>query len=207
VSALAFARALLARWDRRVVWPGPLGLVFRTPPLPGRPPRAREAVRPLVLPRLHRSLNVDLRPAISLTVVRPAAETTRVERIEAGSERVDLSRLVIRNTSALLAERMLERALSRSRRVELLVRAEHSVTPAPAGDRMRAALPPELVVQRGTPAPPDPRGEPESDRPPAAPLAVREPAAPELDLGRLTDQVVSAIDGRLTVHAERLGHG
>jgi hypothetical protein len=120
---------------------------------------------------------------------------------------VDLSRLVIRNTSALLAERMLERALSRSRRVELLVRAEHRVTSAPAGDRMRAALPPELVVQRGTPAPPDPRGEPESDRPPAAPLAVREPAAPELDLGRLTDQVVSAIDGRLTVHAERLGHG
>src|SRR5436305_7720736 len=101
-------------------------------------------MRPLALPRLHRSVNVDLRPAISLTVVRPAAETTRVERSEAGSERVDLSRLVIRNTSALHAERTLERALSRSRRVELLARSEHAFTQAPAGNRARTALPPEL---------------------------------------------------------------
>src|SRR5581483_2852558 len=120
VSPLAFARALLARWDRRVAAPRPLGLVFRAPPRPGRPPRTRAASAAPALPRLRQSVRVDLRPAISLTVLRPEATShalspLRTEPAEPGGELPRLERLVIRDRGALAGERLVERLLSRSR--------------------------------------------------------------------------------------------
>jgi hypothetical protein len=209
VSPLAFARALLARWDRRVAAPRPLGLVFRVPPLPGRPPRSRAPVAATVLPRLRQSIRVDLRPAISLTVVRPlsASQTTSLERTESSTratERESLEQLVIRTGGALGAERMVERVLARSRRVEVVARGAAPGSAAPPA--LRHELPPALVVQRAAPAPDDSRAH-AREAAHARAATPAEPAAPPLDLGRLTDQVMSAIDGRLTAHAERLGRG
>jgi hypothetical protein len=210
VSPLAFARALIGRWDRRVIWPRPLGMVFRTPAPAGRPARTRPEPASQFLQTLRQSVRVDLRPAIALTLVRPlelshqTASTREVESIESAAERTRVEQLVLRNSSALASERVLERALSRSRRVELLVRS------APGSAVARAAggpdLPPRLVVQRAA-APPaaestQPARHDQLSRP-----APRDLASPELDLGRLTDQVVGAIDGRLAAHAERLGRG
>lgn len=211
MSPLAFARALLARWDRRVAAPRPLGLVFRAPPRPGRPPRTRAASAAPALPRLRQSVRVDLRPAISLTVLRPEATShalspLRTEPAEPGGELPRLERLVIRDRGALAGERLVERLLSRSRRVELLARS------APPGAAVRAAgaeapaLPPRIVLQRTasvTAESPARASDAPPPRAPAPPVAV----PPSLDLGRLTDQVMSAIDGRLTAHAERLGRG
>lgn len=209
MSPLAFAGALLARWDRRVAAPRPLGLVFREPPRPGRPPRA-----PLpapVLPRLRQSVRVDLRPAISLTVVRPpgARHTTSVHHklsSSSTSDHASLERLVIRDGSALAAQRVVERVLSRSRRVELLAPGAPPSSTAELPLSQPPGLPPRLVVQRAVATTGDSRP-PAHDGAPARPSTPPAPIPPALDLGRLTDQVMSAIDGRLIAQAERLGRG
>jgi hypothetical protein len=210
VSPLAFARVLLARWDRRVTAPRPLGLVFRAPPRPGRPPRPVVAPAAPALPRLHQSLRVDLRPALSLTVVRPAetSHTTTVlhmEPAEPGAERVSLEQLVIRDSSALAGARLVERVLSRSRRVELMARSAPPSAALRAREPELLGLPPRLVLQRAGSGSRSSR-ELASEAPPRTPAPPAQ-IQPALDLGRLTDQVMSAIDGRLTAHAERLGRG
>jgi hypothetical protein len=130
---------------------------------------------------------------------------TRVEVTESSrwsSDQASLEQLVIRNGSALVAQRVVERALSRSRRVELFAR---SVPPdRVASPRERPGLPPPLVLQRPAAAPQEPRP-PAREGPPGRPPAQRDPITDAVDVGRLTDQVMSAIDGRLTAHAERLG--
>jgi hypothetical protein len=209
VSPLLFAHALIARWSQRVVWPRPLGMIFLAPRAPERETRRRRPMAPQLLQGLRQSVHVDLRPTIALTLVRPlemrhSTSTRPFESRGSGSAGVELEQLVLRNSSALMGERVLERALSRSRRVELLVRS----APAPGVTRGVTApdLPPQLVVQRA-PAP----GAAESPQAPRQDSfsrpSPRELAQHELDLGRLTDSVVTAIDGRLTAHAERLGRG
>src|SRR5207248_7973083 len=101
------------------------------------------------------------------------------------------------------AERLVERVLSRSRRVELIARgAPPSLAEPPLSQP--AGLPPRIVVQRPAVAGEGSRA-PAHDGAPARPPAPLTPIPAALDLGRLTDQVMSAIDGRLTAQAERLG--
>jgi hypothetical protein len=206
VRLLAFARSLLARWDRRVATPRPLGLVFRQSP--SAPRRARAASARLLQTHVRRDVHVDLQPRIELTVVRPTAGAhTRTVRETASAgatlERLEaVHELVLRNTSVLAAERLLERALTRSRRVEVLVR------PGPAG-RLPAAepsgVPPALVVQRAAAPERSERAETHREPWPFEEPRPRPPAPADVDVGHLTDRVVAAIDHRLTAHAERLG--
>ena len=206
MKLLAFARALLERWDRRVVSPRPLGLVFRQPPTP---PPARRHDSVVTHTHVRRNLHVDLRPNIALTVVRPAAAAAIARQHELVSSTASIIErsagrdLVLRNTSLLTAERLVERVLSRSKRVEVLVRPGPKGTVASALGSM--TTPPPLVIQHGAPEQRRP-AEPQTAR--RAPAAQPAPAIPtDVDLARLTDHVVTAIDSRLTAQAERLGRG
>ena len=131
-----------------------------------------------------------------------------------------MEQLILRNTSALLAERLVERTLARSTRVDVLVRPGATVAPAaarvfgapaPAPAAAPAARAAELVVRRPAVAAEEDRvarGRPGRAAEPLEPGAARTAATstvPPVDLVRLTDQVVAAIDGRLTSQAERLG--
>ena len=236
MTASAFARRLLARWDRRVASPRPLGLVLARPPAPA-PGRRRPAILPA--PGRHET-HVHLRPRIALTVVRPAALTvveTRPAVFAAAAAQPQsvlppVQQLILRNTSALLAERLVERTLARSTRVEVLARPGATVAPAaarvfdapgtpPAARFDATATPPaavpvtrpaELVVRRPAAAAEEEDRAARERLGRAAELlesgaarAAATPAVPPVDLVRLTDQVVAAIDGRLASQAERLG--
>jgi len=209
---LAFARALLERWDRRVISPRPLGMVFRRPQRPGVATVSRDAGRTELHRHFKNTLHVDLRPRIVLTVVRPDASremrTAHAGPAAAPRGPIPAGRLGLRNTSAAAAERVVERLLSRARRVDVVVR------PPAAGAEMQREHaapdpPPALVVQR--PAAPAAAATLErhpdalSRTAPGMPDAA--PPAPPIDLGQITDQVVSAIDYRLSAQAERLGRG
>jgi hypothetical protein len=243
VSALAFARRVLARWDRRVVSPRPLGLVLARPPAPA-PARRRPAI--LSAPGRHET-HVHLQPRIALTIVRPTALTAELRSttaVAAGSAASALSRveqLVLRNTSALHAQRLVERTLARATRIELLARSARApmpiavpapgtpvlgapasllvASPEPAAPVLGASASPlaaspartaELVVRRPAAAAAleqaaRERSEHAAFRETDATRAAAAPVVPPVDLARLTDQVVAAIDGRLTAQAERLG--
>jgi hypothetical protein len=153
---------------------------------------------------------LDVRPNIALTVVRPTAAAAIARQRELVSstapavERSPGRDLVLRNTSMLTAERLVERVLARSRRVEVLVRPGPQGTVASALGPM--TTPPPLVVQYGAPDPGRPAEPQTTQRAPAA--AQPAPVIPaDVDLARLTDHVVTAIDSRLTAQAERLGRG
>jgi hypothetical protein len=207
VRALAFARAVLARWDRRVVSPLPLGVVFLR-----RPARQRRQASPAVF-SLRRDVHLHLRPQISVALVR---------RVQAASEAYHRSRdrtsilapLVLRTSTAVEAQRLVERLLVRGTRIEVStgsVEGRRSEPPRPA--RM-LTQPPQLTVLRSDRATRDERREDQRElsgaveRSPAA-ADLRAPALSAAELGvdvrRLTDQVVAAIDRRLVAQAERLG--
>jgi hypothetical protein len=156
-----------------------------------------------------RDVHVDIQPRIALTVVRPLAQFETQDVREHSSSRSmferlgGIDRLILRNTSAIGAERVLERALSKSRRVEVLYRSAPAATLLAEGDRSR--MPPPLVVQHMAA-----RHQVEGESRPAGPREATRPAShdsarADLDLGRITDHVVTAIDNRLAAHAERLG--
>jgi hypothetical protein len=229
LKPLDFALGLLARWDRRVASPRPLGLVLARPPAGTRPGR-----RPAILPAPGRSdTHVHLQPRIALTVVRSstlttALSTTLTEGVKHGAAEprpLDLEQLVLRNTTARLAERVVERIVARGTRVEVVGRegvpapatslGRRSGSPLGAGPAGPApfaggpAHPAPLVVRRPTAfaaSQGESGGLPGGGQPAGSPARIPVPvAAPSIDLVRLTDQVVTAIDARLTAQSERLG--
>jgi hypothetical protein len=207
--ALSFARSLLARWDRRVISPGPLGLLFL------RAPEARRATQgdSLTTVNVDRSVHVRsdmhlrLNPRISLVLVRNATAPAAGAAGPATPQSV--RNLVLRDTTALRTERLLTRLLDRGVRVEGAP-APRPGAAAPAASSPLASPRAGLVMRRGEapdePAPgrarPAAYGDPGPLTPPSA-----DPAPPPsaVDVGRLTDQVLSAIDHRIVAHSERLG--
>jgi hypothetical protein len=205
VRALAFVRSLLARWDRRVLSPLPLGLVVLRTPEPSAPLYALSS-------SWRADLHVHLRPLIELTLVRHG--TTISTNVDASSRTTVLPHvgaLVLRTATTERSERLLERTLGRGRRIETGAspQAPHAQVATYALHAQPSAAPllTTLVTRR---EPPTTRAD-AIEAGPSAPLfqapsraaAVAEP--PTLDVGRLTDQVLSAIDSRLVARAERLG--
>ena len=211
-GALVFAQRLLARWDVRVLAPGPLGLVLR---VPGRATRTG-ARAPLVFA----PVRFELRPRIELALVRPPA--ARVERAPGapGDERpaqAGAEPLVLRARAAIATERLFERLSARSTRVE---RTVHVASPA-AEPAVRGPIPQlpgrrlDLVV-RTTPPVADTRA-PERPHAESAAAASRwgpgaaaaessaGAALPEADVARLADSVIATLDRRLIAYAERTG--
>ncbi len=200
VRLLAFARSLLARWDRRVVSPRPLGLVFR------QAPRARAVHRRhgnVTHTHLRRDLHVDLHPRIALTVVRPPGEAgtgTVRERVSTGStvERAGMHHeLVLRNTSLLAAERVV-----RAGGVESAAGRACWCAPAPRPDAWRRPPSGRARLRRSWSS--MPHAQPAAGHGAAtrrAALATGRPPASRPPLtstsARLTERVVSAIDRRL----------
>lgn len=207
MRALAFARAVLARWDRRVVSPLPLGVVFLQ-----RPARQRRQA-PGVF-SLRRDVHLHLRPQISLALVRNVRATAGETHYHRSGERMTLlTPLVLRATAAVEAQRLVERLLVRGTSSEVSAGSPESRSEPP-----RPALiltqPPQMTVLRSDRTSGDERREEQRELPGAverslAAADLRAPALaaaePGVDVGRLTDQVVAAIDRRLVVQAERLG--
>jgi hypothetical protein len=210
VTSLAFARALLARWDRRVVATQPIARVFLRRPDPGRAPM-EAAVETL---SLRRDVHVDLRPQISLTLVRGGGVTVYATHV--GGDRVSvpqLEKLVLRTSSAVRAERLLERLVSRGERVEVIHRPPPAALGRTGAPHRKDTARPELLVRRAADAVADDgahRQAPRlrgsgSDVLTAASARSIPPAEPTVDVSRVTDQVLAAIDGRLIAQGERLG--
>jgi hypothetical protein len=206
VRAHEFARRVFARWDRRVVSPLPLGLVFLQ-----RPARPRQQAAPAV--SLRRDLHLHVRPQISLVLVRPA-QTTAEAHYRAGDRTTLAGPLVLRARAAGRAERLVERLFARGTRVEVSTGPVASHLGQPPRGVPALASPPQLTVRRSEPAAGDERRDERHERlgkveNSVAAADARTPscaaADPVVDVGRLTDQVVAAIDQRLVAQAERLG--
>ena len=208
-SPLAFARSLLARWDRRAISPRPLGLLFLRPP---EPQRAAGASSPTTV-HVDRSVHVrsdthlQLNPRISLVLVRHAAAASAAAA-KPGTV-LSVRDLVLRDTTAVRTERLLTRLLHRGVRVEGAA-APRPDAEAPAVRSPLATPRAELVMRRGEATPEPAPGRARSapyDEPGPGPQPAGAPAAlpAAVDVGRLTDQVLSAIDRRIVSHSERLG--
>lgn len=207
MRALAFARAVLARWDLRVVSTRPLGVVFLQ-----RPARQRRQA-PAVF-SLRRDVHLHLRPQISLALVRSvraAASETHYHR--SGDRMTLLTPLVLRASAAVEAQRLVERLLVRGTSSEVSTGSVEGRS-EPLRRAPILTQPPQLTVLRSDRATGDERREDRRELPGAverslAAAELRTPAhaavEPGVDVGRLTDQVVAAIDRRLVAQAERLG--
>lgn len=208
--ALAFARARLSRADRRVIDPAPLGVTFlHAEPTPGTPAgRTNTYVS-------HVGVALHLRPRLILAAHVPQRSAEPIAARPA-------TRSVLRLRVVERGERLVERVSARGVRADAGPPGADGTpgrpaAPAPALAPPRAAQSPlrTVVVQRAAPAPA--RGaEPAAALAPpsvadlrsAAELPLRA-AAPAgdggLDLARVTDQVIAAIDRRIVVQRERLG--
>ena len=206
MRTLSFVRALLARWDRRVVSPRPLGLVFLRRSEPPAPLYALSS-------STRADLHVHLRPRIELTLVRQ--DTVVGTNIDTSSRTTVLpsaGALVLRTATTERSERLVERTLARGRRIETV--ASPATPSAPGAARpllapvLASPVRPELVTRRWSATdqsdgvPPRPSA-PVFHAPPPGAASVGE--LPTLDVDRLTDEVLSAIDSRLVARAERLG--
>jgi len=209
VRALAFARRRLLRADRRVADGAPLGVTFlHAAPAPGAPVQrlgAHVAVTFVLRPRLVLASRA-VRPAQMMPATAPAGRGVLHMRV------IDRG------------EHLVERVRARGVRVEAgppgVAGAEGASgrpgAPAPATAPGRAWHPPvrTVVVRRGAtapaaegsvPAPLAPPGAAEWRSAAEAPLRAAAPGTGALDLGRVTDQVIAAIDRRIVVQRERLG--
>ncbi|HEY7619505.1 MAG TPA: hypothetical protein VH834_07015 [Solirubrobacteraceae bacterium] len=211
--ALAFARARLRRADRRVADPAPLGVTFlRVAPAPGT------AARRSHVSHVGVALHLHLRPRLTVASCPPQGASE--------PPALPAARSVLRPRVVERGERLVERLSARGLRAETGPPGAPGANgapgrlavPTPAMVPPRAWQPPlrTVVVQRATAAP---DGGAEPPAAPALPSAadLRAAAQPPLraaaaaggggglDLARVTDQVIAAIDRRIVVQRERLG--
>jgi hypothetical protein len=186
------------RYARRPRFLGPLERVFLRPRvrLAVHHRHDRSVERVTVAPRLHVTI-------AGRHVTRPAAV-----RLHA-SARAPVSRhsVVVRSQSSQLVERI-ERRSTRVERVYFPAVAAVAPDAAPAGPVAHRVPAAPVYLRRLAPAPaqaPDRPGpaQPSAARPAEPPSAG--PSGPELDVTRLTDRVLTAIDARLLAERERLG--